>query len=275
MRFGPAGVPTGCKERSTYAGVEYCSKIGLTAMEAEFVRGVRLKIPDAQKVGELAKRRGILLSAHCPYFINTCPKDPAKAKIAIRNILETARVAHAMGAWIIVFHPGYYMGRSSEECVKLSAKTLSEAVRQMKAERLKVTLGLETTGGISELGTLEECIKIAKEIEGAVPMIDFAHIHARGGGALKGENDYLRIFETIEKEFGTRYLKNFHSHFSGIKYGPKGELSHLEIDKAPRDPPFKPLAKVIKEQGYAGTIISESPILEKDALKMQKIFSSI
>lgn len=275
MRFGPAGIPIGCKG-GTKEGVEYTAELGLSAFEVEFVRGVKMRTPQAREVGDVAKQKGIVLSAHCPYWINTCARDPVKLVTTKRNILQTARAVSAMGGGVIVFHPGYYMGRDSGECMKISVATLRDVKEEMKAERLDATLGLETTGGPAEFGTLEECIQLANEI-GGVPVIDFAHIHARNGeGILRKKEDYLKIFHALEKglDSGPRYVKNFHSHFSEIEYGKRGEIKHIPLGKAD-EPPFRPLAEVIKEHSYDGTIISESPLLEEDALKMKKIFEGL
>lgn len=280
MRFGPAGIPIGLEKGGTKEGIEYTASLGLTAFEVEFVRGVRMKAKDAVLIGQIAKQHDILLSAHCPYWINTAGMTRDKIETAKRNILQTAEVASAMGAWIIVLHPGYYMGRSPEECMKISIATLKAAREKMEQRGFgNVVLGLETTGGVAELGTLEECIEIANALGGAghaAPVIDFAHIHGRHGGCLRRKEDFARIFETIEKKFegGKRYVKGFHSHFSELEYSARGELKHIPLGKED-EPPFKPLAEVIAEKGYGGTIISESPMLEEDALKMKNIYEKV
>jgi len=95
IRFGPAGIPLGC-EGGTLKGVEYCKKIGLGAMEVEFVRGVKMGRETALAVGKKAKELGIALSCHCPYWINCCAKEPQKLDASVRNLMETARAAQAL-----------------------------------------------------------------------------------------------------------------------------------------------------------------------------------
>lgn len=276
MRFGPAGIPIGLEKGGTKEGVGYTAKIGLNAFEVEFVRGVKMKVADAKVVGQIAKQHDIVLSAHCPYWINTCAKETMKLETTKRNILQTAEIANALGAWIIVLHPGYYMGRTSEECIKLSVKTLNEAKESMCQHGWEVVLGLETTGGVADLGTLEECIEIANAVGGSAPVMDFAHIHGRNGGSLRKKEDFAKLFSTMEKQFngGKKYVKNFHSHFSELEYSARGELRHIPLGKED-EPPFKPLAEVIVDNGYGGTIICESPLLEEDALKMKRIFERL
>ncbi|MHC1584707.1 MAG: TIM barrel protein [Candidatus Syntropharchaeia archaeon] len=267
IRFGPAGIPLSCKGKGTIDGIKYTADEGLDAFEVEFVRGVRMSIENAKEVGEIARERDVLLSCHCPYWINCCPEKEEKREIAIRNILQTARVAKAMKAWVIVFHPGYYMKRSPKEAKKIVLKTLEKVLEDMHGEGIyDVNLGLETTGKNSQLGTLEEVISLSTLLDQVVPVIDFAHIHARNRGSLKTENDYLDIFNRIENELG---LKELHCHFSEVEFDKNGEKKHLPLGT--NSPPFEPLAKVLREREENITIISESPLLDEDALKMKKM----
>jgi deoxyribonuclease IV len=127
---------------------------------------------------------------------------------------------------------------------------------------------LETAGKKSGFGQLDEIIELCKKLKQARPVIDFAHMHATSNGGLNTKEDYEKIFNKIKKELGPEYLKEMHCHFSGIFFNEKGERYHIPIDSSP---PFKPLAEVIAKNNYKFTIICESPLLEKDALKMQNI----
>ena len=60
IRFGPAGIPLGC-EGTTLDAISYCKKIGLGAMEVEFVRGVKMSNEKALEVGKKAKELDIKL----------------------------------------------------------------------------------------------------------------------------------------------------------------------------------------------------------------------
>jgi deoxyribonuclease-4 len=274
IRFGPAGIPVGCKG-GTLEGIKYAHKEGLSAFEVEFVRGVRMSELVAKQANKLAKELDILLSCHAPYWINCCAKEPGKIEIAKRNLLEAARMAHLMGAWIVVFHPGYYMGRSSEEVSKLITSTLKNILAQMRAEGIQeVYLGMETTGKLSEVGSLAETINISKNLEQTQPVIDFAHLHARGRGSLNKRSDYAEIFNELEVEFGKEILKRLHCHFSEIEFTDKGERKHLPLGTMD-SPPFTPLAEELIERGITTTIISESPLLDQDALKMKEIVKKL
>ncbi|MCK4714547.1 MAG: TIM barrel protein, partial [Candidatus Aenigmarchaeota archaeon] len=191
-----------------------------------------------------------------------------------RNIIETAKVAHILRARIVVFHPGYYMGRPSSACKPLVIDTLREALQEMHSLGIHdVMLGPELMGKGSQFGSLAEIIELSSELPQTRPVIDFAHYHARNNGLIKGEEDYAAIFEIIENRLGSKSLQNLHSHFSEIAYNQKGEKHHLELGTA-NEPPFRPLMKLCAEQGYNGTMICESPLLEQDALRMQRTYKS-
>ncbi|MBI5159212.1 TIM barrel protein [Candidatus Micrarchaeota archaeon] len=272
LNFGPAGIPLDCPQRSTLEGVRYSAKIGLRAMECEFVRGVRMSEAEARIVGAEAARLGVSLSAHAPYYINCCPTDKSKEATAERNLLATAKIASALGVKTIVFHPGYRMGRDSPTCLKQAKVLLEQVLEKMRELKIKsVLLGLETVGKHAQFGNLSENCELSKALgeENTVPVVDFAHVHATREGGLKTKNDFKKIFDELERSFSSSYVKRFHSHFSEIEFSEKGERYHLPLHSKD-SPPITPLLQVIKENNYAGTIICETPELERDALKMQE-----
>ena len=64
-----------------------------------------------------------------------------------------------------------------------------------------------------------------------------------------------------------------HIHCSGIKYGPKGELKHLDLEES--DFNYKELLKALKEFNVKGLFVCESPNLEDDALLMKKYYDRL
>jgi deoxyribonuclease-4 len=262
-------------EGNTAEAIGYIANEGLNAFECEFVRGVKMRNEMAAEARKIAEKNNVSLSAHAPYWINCAANEKIKIDATLRNILETTRIAKVLGAGVIVLHPGFYMGRSPEETMMLVRKTLEEALNRMKQERINnVWLGLETTGKETQFGTLSENIELSASLEMTKPVVDFAHIHARYGGLLKKKEDYLKIFTEIENKLGREAVKSFHSHFSEVAWGDKGEKYHMILGER-YSPPFKPLAEVIVENGYDGTIISESPLLDIDALKMKRMYEEV
>ncbi len=273
VRFGPAGVPIQCEGSSTIEGVRCCKELGLTAMEMEFVRGVRMNDDYAKEVKKVAKGLDISLSSHAPYYVNLCTDDKQKIKNTKRHILQAARATFLAGGSITVFHPGYYQKKTPEEAYEAAKTVLKEIEAELKKEDIKVRLGAETVGKRSAFGGLDENIRLSRELGMVEPCIDFAHLHARGDFRIKNADDYRAIFNRLEKELGS-YVKRFHCHFSEIEYSEKGERNHLPLGTA-NVPPFKPFMKVLAENGYSGTVICESPKLDIDALKMKKEYERL
>lgn len=274
LRFGTAGMPLECKGKKLSEGILYAARDGLNAFEVEFVRGVRIKKDDAEEAREAAEKNDVLLSCHAPYWTNCCSPLKEKQQIAIRNLLQTAQAAELLGAYIIVFHPGYYQAQSKEQALKNCVSVLRDVIKKMREQKLHCILGAETTGKASAFGSLQDNIQLANLFLEVKPVIDFAHLHARDNGAIKSKKDYEKIFYKIKKQLGTEYLKQLHCHFAEVEFSEKGERWHLCIGEKD-SPPFKPLAELIKKNNYKFTIISESPLLDRDALKMKKIVSAI
>ena len=93
-----------------------------------------------------------------------------------------------------------------------------------------------------------------------IPAIDLAHIHARGNGCLKERKDFEEIFEKLKP----LRLKHYLIHVTGVLYENGNELYHLPIKKG--DMPIAPLIEIILDNNYNVTLISESPLLEHDAV---------
>jgi deoxyribonuclease-4 len=72
---------------------------------------------------------------------------------------------------------------------------------------------------------------------------------------------------------GADALKNLSCHLSGIAYTEKGEKNHLTI--AESDFKLEELLRALKDMDCGGRILSESPILEEDALLYQRTWQAL
>ena len=167
-------------------------QLGLEAAEVEFTYGVRMKNEDAKKIGEEAKKLGILLSVHAPYYINLASKEKEKLEASKQRILESCEKAHLLNARYVVFHAAYYGNYSKEECYAIVKKQLQELQKEIKKRKWQVMLAPETTGKKSQFGTLNELLRLVKEIN-CFFCIDFAHMKAR-----EGSINYKEVFEKIK-----------------------------------------------------------------------------
>ena len=257
--LGPAGVPLTAAKGDTISGIERVAELGLGAMEIEFVRGVKMSSDLALEVGKTAERLGIKLSVHAPYYINLC--NPEKAKDSQRRIMDSCERAERMGAWVVVFHPGYYGKLESGGALGMVEKACLEMSDSLIKGGWDVKLGLETTGKVSQFGTVDEILAVCRKIRSCVPVIDWAHLYAK----YQGKVDFGGI---LSKVISAGYRK-VHTHFSNIEFTEKGERRHLTIDH--KKPDFAKVAEIILRSRLEEiTIISESPVLEQDSLVMKK-----
>jgi deoxyribonuclease IV len=265
--FGPAGVPLSAPTRSSQDGVAQVRKLGLGAMELEFVRGVRMGPSVAAEVKALAQKHSVVLTAHGPYYINLNSLEKAKADASIKRILETARVASQCGAYSITFHAAYYMKLEREKVYETVRSQLKAIVKTIRNEGITLWIRPETTGKDSQFGTVEEIIHLGQEVEQVMPCVDFSHLHARSGGKYNTVAEFNSVLDKIEHGLGKEALRNMHIHLSGIAYTDKGEQNHLVLKDS--DMNYRGLMKSLKEYGCKGVVICESPNLEEDALKMK------
>lgn len=275
MRFGPAGKPV--EYSGPTKGIpEFLERMGLDAFEYQAVRGVKLKVEDALTLRGEAKKHSVQLSIHAPYYINFSSSREAVVEKSKIWLYEAARIGYYMGAYVVVFHPGYYGGLEPKEAVDKVISGLKEVVEKLKGENLKVMLGVETTGKKSQVGSLEEVLRICNEVDMTVPVIDWAHLYARSEGKnIISKDDVVKVIDTIEEALGSSVIKKLHMHFSKIAYGKGGEREHHTLDEEEYGPNFEIVCEGLIEMGVEGTIISESPILEKDAIKMKNIYEAM
>ncbi len=70
----------------------------------------------------------------------------------------------------------------------------------MKAENINIWVRPELTGKATQWGDMDELIQLANEVEMVLPVIDFAHLHARTAGKWNTYNEFARVFERLGKE---------------------------------------------------------------------------
>ena len=250
-------------------------KRGLDAFEYEAVHGVRIGEVEARKLGFNARAYDVQLSLHGPYFVNLSG-ERATVEASKKRILDSLRAAKWMGARQAVFHPGYVGKRSRQESLEMCVRAMREIVQEANFMGISgIFLGPETTGKPVQVGSLEEILVLCEQVETTRPTIDWAHLHARDGGRLGSKGDYLKVTDLIEKRLGSEALKTLHCHYAHVEFTAKGERMHHTMEEAEYGPDFLPLAEIIVEQGLSPTIISESPLLDLDSLKMRDIVACV
>nr|KJR74118.1 MAG: endonuclease IV [Thermoproteus sp. AZ2] len=265
--LGPAGIPKIVKRaKDAVDAVRVVKELGLNAMEVEFVQGVRMGAELAEKVGEEARKNGVRLSVHAPYFINLCSDEPEKLEASVRRILDSVDRAHRMGAKIVVVHAAYYGKLGPEKCYEQVKQKLGEIVDEIEREGIDdVDIGVEITARNNQFGSVEEAFSLAKELKHVKPVIDWGHLFARNDGRI----DYGAVLDLWRNEFGDEVM---HTHFTSVKYR-NGKYVDEHEPISINAPPFEPLAEELGKRDMEIALICESPLLEQDALLMKEILS--
>jgi len=272
LLFGTAGIPHSSKTQTTIDGIKRIAELGLGCMELEFVYGVRMGEAGARLVAETARSEGVRLSAHGPYYINLNAREPEKVSASQQRILQTARIAAVCGAHSITFHAAFHLGDPPEKTYRAVKKNLAEVLSQLKKEKNQVAIRPEVMGKPTAFGTLDEVLTLCSELEGTGICMDFAHWHAYNGKA-NSYAEFASILEQIKERLGDQALADMHIHISGIAYGKKGEIKHLNLKES--DLRYEELLQALKDYQAKGLVICESPSLEEDALLLQETYHQL
>jgi len=219
-----------------------------------------MSIATAKQVGEEAKKSGIKLSIHAPYYINLASTDKIKQKASQKRILDSCERGHYFGTekelTPIVFHAGFYQGKDKEEVYGIIKESIIEMQKIIKEKKWNIMLCPETTGKPSQFGNIDELVRLSKETKCGIT-VDFAHLKAR----QNGKKEYEQWMEKLKP------FKHIHCHFSGIEWTEKGERRHLITEK--KD--INELLEWLKKYKMDATIINESPDPIADSLKTKEL----
>ncbi len=319
-RFGLAGIPLSCKGRTLKDAIEDTHRMGLHAMEIQFLRVnvqersvydevgltprevedsliIEVLRPDEEgnykpvgidtqleeediilelfwnlatnyielkNLGNLARELDVQLSLHTPYYIDLISNGEFTER-SMDYIVWGGILANEMGGKYVVNHIGLYGDLSKEEAMKNVVENVKYIKKRYRELKLKPTLGFEVAGKQVLFGSLDELVELAKKVKKIVPIVNFAHLHARTNGSLKEQAKMQEVFDKI----APFWKDEFYVHFAGVMYENGNETMITPIKKG--DLKFETLANVILENEYNITVISSSPLLEHDAAYMRSI----
>ena len=273
--FGPGGNSDAFRLagfKSTIDAPSFVKGIGLDAYEYEAGNGLSASPKILSEIGAEAKLHNIKMSFHTPYFISLSGVVEEKRLNSINYIRQSLDAANLLGAGTIVVHSGSAAKISRDEAMRLAGDTLVKTLASVDTYGIKI--GLETMGKINQLGTLDEVLELCRIDSAFVPVVDFGHLNARDlGGIFVSADDYLRVFDKIDKALGSYVAENLHCHFSKIEWTGSGEKRHLTFEDEIFGPSFEPLVEVIYKNNLSPTIICESAGTQSDdALAMKKYY---
>src|SRR3972149_6139347 len=181
--FGTVGSPlsTAKKPGGTVGGILRLNELKLGTLELAWVQSVRIGDETCAMIKATAIEADLPLSVHAPYYINLSAQTKELLRGGMDRLLAAARAGYKAGVTDIIFHPGSYMEEDPAKVYPIARRRLAEVVGQLKNEKVYVILRPETMGKSAMLGTLEETIQLSRDIDGVLPCIDFAHLHARRG----------------------------------------------------------------------------------------------
>jgi deoxyribonuclease-4 len=253
IRFGPARCPS---RESPEAAVDILLDRGLSACELDFEGRFWMDYEFAERLGELAREAGIALSAHAPLagFMGHAERGK-KLNMAVGMLDHSAGLAAACGAEVVVFHPGFLLGRSRDEALDSVCEQLGELRVRLEGKGRAVPFGVEVMGRVRELGSLEDVIAISSRLGWVRPVVDFAHMHATSDGAFTDVDAFAAALEPVDAvlEPGAP----FHIHFSDIAYANRNETKHLPYGEGTLR--AEPLRDALERFERPATVISESP----------------
>lgn len=230
--------------------------------------GVARDYLELQELGMLARELDIELSLHTPYYMDLADADGLAQK-SMQSIMWAGMLAEAMGATMVVSHLGMFGEIDHKEALDRIQKNLRTLRDWYKKAKIRSKLGIEASGRQEVVGSLDELLKLCKNVKGILPVVNFAHVHARGFGLFKRPEDFDDVLGKVEKVADG----HLHTHFSGVEHSEGNELRYTPIKKG--DLRFEPLAECLLDEDYDLTIVSSSPLLEHDAMYMKVILERV
>jgi deoxyribonuclease-4 len=168
---------------------------------------------------------------------------------------HSAGIAKTAGAEVVVFHPGFLLGRSREDAIDAVVEQLAELRERLEGKDRAVPFGIEVMGRVRELGSIDDVVEIAGRLDWVRPVIDFAHMHATTDGALTTVEPFVDALAKADAviEPGAP----FHIHFSDIQFANRNETKHLSYGEGTLR--AEPLRDALAQFERPATVISESP----------------
>jgi deoxyribonuclease IV len=254
IRVGPSRMPS---RDSPEEAIELVVGRGYDACEIDFETGFWMDYPFAERLGELAREQDVRLSVHAPLFGFMGHVEPSGRKFtsAVGALDRSAGIAAACGAEVVVFHPGFLLGRTREDAIDAVVEQLGALRERLEKKERAVSFGIEVMGRVRDLGSVEDVVEISRRLEWVRPVLDFAHMHATSDGAFLEQAPFHGALElahaVIEPE------APFHIHFSDIAFANRNETKHLPYGEGTLR--AEPLRDALAGFDRPATVISESP----------------
>ena len=231
------------------------------ACEIDFAGGFWMDYEWAEEFGKRARKARIVLSVHAPIagFMGHLERDK-KFRMAVGMLDHSAGIAVAASAQLVVFHPGFLLGRTRRAAISAVSKQLEELRARLEGKGRVVPFGIEVMGRVRDFGSLDDVLEISRRSGWVRPVLDFAHMHATSDGAYTDVEPFAAALEAVDEVLEAD--APFHIHFSDIAYANRNETKHLPYGEGTLR--ADPLGEALQRFERAATVISESPDLKSD-----------
>ncbi len=230
--------------------------------------GIAKSYHELRQLRDMAAELDVALSIHTPYYMDLVGEGELCFK-SMDSIKWGGLMARELGAGVVVTHLGLYGEVSQRTSQKRIIARIGQLAKWYRKNGIDVPIGLELSGRQEIFGGLQEVLKTCKEVDGVMPVVNFAHYHARENGILREPKDFDDLLEEVRDYVDDEY----YAHFSGVEHEGGNEKRFTSIKKG--DLRFEPLAETIVDRNEPITIISGSPLLEHDAMYMKVILERV
>jgi deoxyribonuclease IV len=269
LHYGPARVPS---RESPEAAIGLLQQNGFTACEIDFEGKFWMDYPWAERFGVLAREADIVLSVHAPIagFMGHAERGK-ELNMAVGMLDHSAGIAKAAAAELVVFHPGFLLGRERDTAIDSVVEQLSELRERLEKKDRAVPFGVEIMGRVRELGTAEDVFAISSRTTWVRPVLDFAHLHAVTDGGFTETSAFVEVLAGADDvlEPGAP----FHIHFSDIAFANRNETKHLPYGEGTLR--AAPLGEALTQFERPATVITESPDLESHEAIREELYAAV
>ena len=230
--------------------------MGYRACEFGFAGGFWLDYDTAPLLGEAAATADVALSVHAPLAAFMGHTDRGKKfKMALGMLDHTAGLAKACGAQLIVFHPGFLLGRERDRRDCRRRRPARRPPRTARSEGPARPVRRRGDGPRPRPRDGRRLVAIAGAVDFVRPVLDFAHMHATSDGEFLAADRFADALAAADAvlEPGAP----FHIHFSDIQYANRNETKHLPYGEGTLR--AEPLRDALARFDRPATVISESP----------------
>ena len=181
------------------------------------------RMPDAETVRHFhaeQKRTSIgPVFLHAAYLVNAASPDPLVFENSKRSLIGHLRIAHAIGAQGLIFHPGSTKGESKQEALEREADAIRDILKNVPG---KTQLIMENTaGGGNKLGDFDDLAFLFHAARSSRVKVCFDTAHAFEAGLLSAYSpeEVRALAAKMDAAFGIENLVAIHANDSRTLQG--------------------------------------------------------